>query len=653
MKSLLKLALLGAAAAVPALAAEIENKTPLTINVVATRTEQSNVRLPASVRVITRGEIEASGASQTTDVLRIVGSIQMTDLYGDGVFTQADMRGFGDATNATTLVLVDGRRLNNADGASPDLNSVSLKDVERIEIIEGSAGALYGEQAVGGVINIVTRKPDGLRINAEASAGSYDAYGAAASVEDRIKGFSYRVSGEQRGSDNYRDHNHHELKSLLARGGYDWSSGGVFAEAGRVEQDFELPGALNAAQVMQNRRQVSAEFAGDFSDRDTNLVRFGFRQNLFSGWDFDGEATRRNSKGVFRTSFIGFAVLTDNFQTRDVRSFSPRVIGRTTLPTGELQTTLGADVQRTDYLLLSVIGPQSVTQHMADAYAQLIVPVWHGVDLTLGARQAHVRNEVFDNFIFTQVTPLLDDKTALQGGIAWRPTDGLRLFTRYDENFRFAKVEEYTNAGAAPGSGINPLSTQRGKSYDAGAEWNRGGLLLRGSLFRLDSKNEIAFNPATFTSINLDRTRRDGVLLDGRLQVSEIVTLTAAGQYLGAKVTQGTFQNKAIPMVARVNGKAGISLRVAKGLSTGLETQVTGHRAFSGDFDNSLNQLPSFAVVNASLQWEWKALRVGARINNLLDREYSEYGASGGFPEQGYFYTSPERNFSLNIGMEL
>ena len=141
----------------------------------AARTEQSTVTIPATINIISRQEIEASGASNVSEVLRNQGGIYLTDFFGAGTHSSVAMRGFSSSTAASnTLVIVDGRRLNNIDLSAPDLNSISIKDIERIEIIQGSAGTLYGDQAVGGVINIITKVPEQARKEIQLSAGSYD-----------------------------------------------------------------------------------------------------------------------------------------------------------------------------------------------------------------------------------------------------------------------------------------------------------------------------------------------------------------------------------------------------------------------------------------------------------------------------------------------
>ena len=142
-------AVVTAGISLPAFSEVAETQIPPVI-VSAARTEQSTLTTPASITVITRKQIDDSGARHIVEVLRGQGGVQINDLYGDGSRASVDMRGFGDAAGSNTLVLVDGRRLNNPDIGSPDLNSIALEDVERIEIVQGSAGVLFGDQAVGG-----------------------------------------------------------------------------------------------------------------------------------------------------------------------------------------------------------------------------------------------------------------------------------------------------------------------------------------------------------------------------------------------------------------------------------------------------------------------------------------------------------------------
>lgn len=362
----------------------------------AARTEQSTLTTPASITVISRKQIEDSGARHLVDVLRGQGGVIIRDLYGDGSRSTVGMRGFGETASSNTLILVDGRRLNNPDIASPDLNSINIDDVERIEIVQGSAGVLFGDQAVGGVINIITQKPGALRRSLKLSAGSYNAhdfYGVTSQQLDN--GINYRLSLNLRETDNYRDHNEAFYVNGFGKLGYDYDSGSMYAEIQYIKDDLNTPGTLFIEDLKNNPRQVSPNFINDFSDAKTTVGRVGLLHVISNDWSFEGEITSRDTEGVFRLSSV-FGPETENAtQDRNVREFTPRLIGYLPKFSNAL-VTIGMDDTASDYLLHSRFGEQINDQSQRSYYIQAVVPVTKILDVTTGIRYAEVENDLRD-----------------------------------------------------------------------------------------------------------------------------------------------------------------------------------------------------------------------------------------------------------------
>ena len=612
--------------------------------VTATRSEQPQNRLPAAMTVITRDEIERSGAHTVAEALRGVAGVQISgDFYGDGSSAVIDMRGFGVGANATTLVLVDGRRLNNPDIAPPDLASISLEQVERIEIIQGSAGTLYGDQAVGGVVNIVTRPAAKLAGDVRLEGGSYSGQRASGSIGQRVGGWFYRISGEAGGSDNYRRHNHHENENALGRIGYDYGSGAASIEAGYVNDRVQTPGGLSAQQVEDDRRQCS--HCDDYADVQTTLQRLNWRQALGANWEFETDFSHRRSDGDVQLTF-GTTPST-LAQNRNLWSFNPRATGKFRLPAGEVLLTVGADAQLAEYELVSAFGAQTDTQRTRDFYTQAVLPIVASLEGTIGGRLARVDNELFDGFTFPTPTSVSDAQHAWEAGMAWRAVEHLRLFARYDANYRFAKADEFYSLGP-PAPTRPPLQTQTGGTYEIGADWKTRPVEVHASLFKLELRNEISFDPNTFANFNLPRTRRDGVVLQTDWHALGVLTLSAGGQYLRAVLTGGPNSGRDVPLVARETGRLAATVSFLKDASGTVELVGTGHRPFDSDFANAAGTLPGFAVVNLAANGRYGAWHAGARVNNLLDRKYSEYGVLT-FSGPG-FYPSPGVNFWLSLG---
>lgn len=617
----------------------------------AARTEQSSLTTPASITIIDRQQIEASGARHVVEVLRGQGSVQLNDFYGDGSRASVGMRGFGETASSNTLVLIDGRRLNNPDIAAPDLNSIALDDVERIEIVQGSAGVLFGDQAVGGVINIITRKPGALRHSLQLSAGSYDTvafHGMTTQALDN--GFNYRVSLDARESDNYRDHNEASYLNGFTRLGYEYASGSVFAELQYIDDELDTPGTLFDDQVVVDRRQVAPVFVDDFSDTITRVGRLGLVQEISTDWSFEGEITHRNTDGVFRLSSVFGAETQDSAQHRTINEFTPRFIGF--IPAlNDTMLTIGADVIDSDYQLNSRFGEQKNDQSQRSIYLQAVIPAGQSLDVTLGVRYAEVSNELSDGFTFDH-EKIDDNVTVGTFGLAWQAAENWRLLARADQNYRFAKVDEYTNAQPFPAPPATViLKTQQGLSLETGVEWVHGNDNAKFLLYQLDLDNELAFDPVNFININLDETRRSGFISSGHWQQSKRLGFGASYSYTSSEVRKGAFAGKDIPFVAKHNGRFSSDYQLSEHWQLYGEVVAISDRVFSGDFDNVLGKLPGYGLLNLRAEYRIDDFSFSGRVNNVLDKQYSDVGQLGTdpntFASREAFFTAPEINFLL------
>ncbi|MEW8384592.1 MAG: TonB-dependent receptor, partial [Candidatus Thiodiazotropha taylori] len=464
---------------------------------------------PASIRVIDRQQIERSAANNLLQLLNGQSGIQISSLVGDGSQAVVDMRGFGPTAGANTLILVDGRRLNNSgDRANPDLNSIDLRRVERIEIVQGSAGTLFGNQAVGGMINIITRVPEELAGQVSAGVGSDHHTTLQAGIGDQLdNGLSYNFSAQQKKSDNYREQNEVERTDLNLRADYRHRLGKLFFEQQWIDDEQENPGSLFAEELAADRRQSADAYDGDYSNTESSVSRLGVSQDLNDQWSLEGELTYRRNEREFQNSFRTFPV-SPATQDRTVKSFNPRLIGSLSLPTGDALVTAGADLERTDYELRTSFGPQILDQSIDAIYLQLLAPVNEETTLTLGYRHARVDNQIETG----SGSDRLDDRVdAASAGLNYTPNKQLRLFLRADENYRFATVDEHTNVVFGQPVGID---NQTGRSYESGIEWQHGQLTTQLLVYRLDLEQEISFDASGFVNTNLEETRRRGASLE-------------------------------------------------------------------------------------------------------------------------------------------
>src|SRR5581483_10802790 len=141
--------------------ASVSTNTLPTIVVTGVRLPDETVPLdkfPASVSVVTSQDIAASPGVSILDILRQQPGIYYSDTVGlSQSGTKLNMRGYSDKPG--TLILLNGVRVSDAGDGTFLWNSIPLSDIDRVEIIRGGASTTYGEGAIGGVVNIVTKSP--------------------------------------------------------------------------------------------------------------------------------------------------------------------------------------------------------------------------------------------------------------------------------------------------------------------------------------------------------------------------------------------------------------------------------------------------------------------------------------------------------------
>lgn len=183
--------------------------------VTATKTEKDLNDVTQAVSVITREEIKKTGATDVAGAIQNVTSVHIAGFGTPGSVESLNIRG---ASSAQVLVLLNGMRMNSSRDGGFDLSMipVSVEDIERIEIVRGPGSALYGSDAVGGVVNIITKKPATNRSAVKGSVGSHGYDDIFLSNSGRQEQWYYSLSGERETSDGYR------LNSDL----YQWIYGG-------------------------------------------------------------------------------------------------------------------------------------------------------------------------------------------------------------------------------------------------------------------------------------------------------------------------------------------------------------------------------------------------------------------------------------------
>ena len=604
-----------------------------TVIVTTSRFESDVNQLPSHVTVITKQEIERLSATDLSQVLRRVPGIQVSNTNGK---TSVSMRGISASqAGSNVLILVDGQRLNKTDLASPDIDTINIIDIERVEIIQGAGSSLYGDQAVAGIINIITRSGQKQTKTLRYAQGRYDNKQTAANLGFQIdEQWSFVLKGNKKETDNYRDHNELKNNQLGAEIFYqDNQQQWRFSHRTRNETQ-QTPGALLESDL-NDRRQSRPEFANDYVSTDEYYSRIFGQLNLNSQWQFALDVNHQESDIQSINSFINFATANVNQTRRSQSSVYPRVKGSWDTDNGPLQWITGFDYDKADYEF-SLLA-RSNAQTMESVYSQFYWPFSTNLQLELAGRLAKVEDQLTDAALYPQGVVLDNSASAYDVGFSYQFNSATKGFIRYSNNYRFAKVDEQ----AYTSDGVLGLEPQTGTSIEAGVSGQFESSSLQASVYQLKLEDEIFFDPSATppagaffpgANVNGGESTRLGLLLDYRYYIEEN-ELGLSYHWVDADTESSDL---VVPGVSENTVTAWFDWQLTSDFSWYLETFYRDERYQEGDTTNTLPKVDGYSLLNSALYWQLDNARLGLRVDNLLDKEYIDYAQFNGYyPAKG------------------
>ncbi|GGF09442.1 TonB-dependent receptor [Kangiella profundi] len=604
-----------------------------TVIITTSRFESQVNQLPSHVTIITKQEIERLSATDLSQVLRRVPGIQVSNTNGK---TSVSMRGISASqAGSNVLVLVDGQRLNKTDLASPDIDTINIINIERIEIIQGAGSSLYGDQAVAGVINIITQSGQKQTKTLRYAQGRFDHKQTAGNLGFQIdEQWSLVIKGNKKETDNYRDHNELKNNQLGAELFYqDNQQQWRFLHRTRNETQ-QTPGALLESDL-DDRRQSRPEFASDYVSTDEDYSRIFGQSNLNSNWQFALDVNHQESDIQSINSFINFATFNVNQTRRSQSSVYPRVKGSWDTDNGPLQWITGFDYDKADYEF-SLLA-RSNEQTMESVYSQFYWPLSTNFQLELAGRLAEVEDQLTDAALYPQGVVLDNSASAYDVGFSYQFNSATKGFIRYSNNYRFAKVDEQ----AYTSDGVLGLEPQTGISLEAGVSGQFESSSLQASVYQLKLEDEIFFDPSATppagaffpgANVNGGESTRLGLLLDYRYFLDEN-ELGLTYHWADADIESSDL---AVPGVSENTVTAWFDWQLTSDFSWYLETFYRDERYQEGDTTNTFSKVGGYSLLNSALYWQLDNARLGLRVDNLLDKEYIDYAQFNGYyPAKG------------------
>ena len=619
----------------PASAAEINNQNNIVPPVIVkAKTTTSRSLTSGPKMIITRAQMETTGITTLSQALQNLAGIQLQDQSGNSSQVMIGMRGFGANATSNTLMLLNGIPLTNPDFAPPDLNVVPLRDIEYVEVVAGSESVLYGDQAVGGIINIVTREQTKEHASISCNAGSFNLRLCSIMYNNHLNRLQFDVTGTTQHTNNYRDHNDYDQNLVLGKFFFPYATGKLTFHYKLANEDMEYPGALTAAQVQQNRRQANNDT--DYFRDWSGFFHLKLQQNLNAAWKLETDLARRNMNG--------HGVLFSPFtQSRLIYFVKPQLKGTI----ANTAITTGFDFQTDNYHLTSPFGLNDDTQQKYGVFGIANYPVTNKLSLSLGARGA----ELTSRLLSTNRIDLINRAFATTLGAAYQAAENLQFYARRAESFRFPKADE----NQATPTGIIGLRTQRGVAYEAGTQYTNDIVSAKFNVYQLDLKDEIAFDPTQTpqdpfgSNRNLSPTQRRGFSLSGKNTITNKLSLNGQYNFVNARFQNGINAGNHIPLVSENIIRGGIEYKFADYFSIYPEAVYTSNQYAANDDANVAGAIGGYTVYNFNVHYERKNVLASLRFNNIGNKFYNFYTVYQPSMETEFFYPAPGRNFTVSL----
>ncbi|MBM0105369.1 TonB-dependent receptor [Steroidobacter sp. S1-65] len=584
---------------------------PPEVTVIGSRVPITDEDLAASITVLRRDEFDIEKPVELADLLRRVAGMHVDTVGGRGGTGSIYVRG---ADPNYTLVLVNGVRVNdptNSRGGSFDWSALDIADIERIEIARGPYSAIYGGDALAGVINIVTRPESMSTITVDAAAGAYDTsdlslravlptddarwhFGVGESNEgERVRGNDFevrRISGGVAASlGETTDLSVFGRYSEATREGFPDDSGGFQYAALRDPEHRESQETLFSAGLVQRLSDATVSLTLGYVERGENI-------------DSPGVAP-----GV-RDPFGVPASLVDTNLERYTATLSA------TQPlSNAVSVAYGVDWQReagsSDGVidLGGFLAPTSfeLTRSYWAAFAEMRVQTSLGLSAQAGARVDMPESE--------------SSVTSPRLRVAYAMPEDVTIAVSWGKAFKLPSLY----ALGHPLVGNTTLAPERSRSYEIELSQERGAARWSATWFDSEYRDAIDFDSGPPPQlVNRNRVRSRGVELAGRLKAGAQWSFDASITHARSRITATDNELRNRP---DWSGSLGMRWAPTQALTLSLAATYVG-----SSFDSSIAtgdvRLPGYTRADFDAVWEVSDhIETYVSIDNLTDRRYEQF----------------------------
>ena len=621
----------------------------------ASRLGKTPGEIPASVQVIGRSEIAASGARDVADLLQKKSvALDFAHLGANNpALTQIAPRGYGENGFGRLLVVVDGERLNSPDMNAPNLSQVSLGSIECIEILQGSQNVLHGDVGSAGMINIVTDPNDwDTHGHAEVHGGSWNTIGASASVRggSEESGTRWWANGGWDHSDGYRHDSGFDIYSAGGGIRQQFDNGSyVRLSAFYSDADSELPGYLTKAQWRRDAK--ASDGYGDFYRRTT----YGLNATAYGVINDDNAVRLVQTLSRRHLQSRGYGYWYTDYDIYSYE-FTPEWINTTKLGAFDNELVAGATF-RYDRNDAANWGRSSYgyshskyeyDRQTMGFYAQDTFHLTDEVAIEVGGRYERSWNKC----TMAARPNRAYDLAAFDAALVFTPVEGLKTYFKYSNFYRMPFIDE-----VAFHSRDDLLSPERGWRVDVGVDWTfLDEFNIAGNAYVSRTKDEIFYNSLypyssfgwLYYGDNVNSpspVQREGFDLRVSWERDKVAGVSIAYSFVDAEFDGGEYDGNDVPMVAASVVSVGGRVWLWDDCFVFGGYRFRSECFSTSDFRNEYEKVPSCGLFNVGVQYSpsfggLDGLKFAFVVDNLFDKEYCDYTTYGAnyWPAAGRSY---------------
>jgi iron complex outermembrane receptor protein len=666
----------------------IAQNSQSTVIVSGSRFEENLNEVPANVKVITRDEIANSTSNNIPDVLSQIGGLNVRSTNGGQLNLDAtvDMGGFGATANSTTLILVDGQRLNPIDSQGVSWESIPLDSIERIEIVQGGASVQYGNGAVGGVINIITNGGKKSINQATVNYGSFNTLINNAILRNTFDQTTVQLTANTSNSDGWRQNSAASAYSF--DGKITQSLGGsdnIYADFYTSHTNAQQPGGVVGQVGSGNPQAAKFNNIGSASIGDNSGVRLGGTYALSNNYMAMLDASYGNRTISYGAPYYstpdsiggGFPGASNNHMQSWEFNLAPRVKGNF----GKWGTTIvgydfnqaGGDSNNSysgaasqwikDNPLWYLNSGTNQTAKVLNQSAYIIsrVPLTSNTELSGGFRRQVQSTSTTDVTLYTPSASASQTYGANAGDVAinYSYARNQKIYLKWNQSFRFPNIDEYWGWSNITYervfSGI--LKPQLTQSYEAGGEWGFDAVKLSTSIFQSITQNEIRYSPTTgYNSNSEDNISRKGILLDANFSITSKLNVAAGGKYQNSIYANGAYVNEAITLSPDLLLNARANYLINENWMLGGVINYVGSQIYDSDpsISPTLARMPAYTTADVYAGYRLGNWEAKLTVKNVGGSSYASTGGYGSTLVPGgttannyYYYPSDPRAYYL------